>query len=74
MKIDPNIFFEQREAHQMAAVLLRWQQAAWAGDAYKYCEASDERDRILDKLLGEGNAPSRSEQPTTNNNPTIGDN
>lgn len=61
-------------AQEMLDCLQKWQAAAWAGDAFKYCEASNERDRILDELLGEGNASSRSEQPTTNNNPTIGDN
>lgn len=62
------------ELQEIIDCLQQWQNAAWAGDAYEYCNASNERDRILDELLGEGNAPSRSEQPTTNNNPTIGDN
>lgn len=69
-----HVFIKDDEITQMLNCLVQWQEAAWAGDAYKYCEASNERDRILDKLLGEGNAPSRSEQLTTNNNPTIGDN
>lgn len=53
------------DTHAMLDCLFQWRAAAWAGDAYKYCEASDERDRILDKLLGEGTAPSESE--TINN-------
>jgi len=65
---------ERSQVEDMITCLMQWQQAGWSGDAYKYCEACDERDAILNKLLGEGNASSRSEQPTTNNNPTIGDN
>ncbi len=54
------------DLQEIVDCLLQWQNAAWAGDAYEYCNASNERDRILDKLLGEGTAPSESETTTNN--------
>lgn len=49
------------DLRKMLDCLLQWQSAAWTGDAYEYCNASNERDRILDELLGEDNASSRSD-------------
>lgn len=55
-------------AQEMLDCLQKWQAAAWAGDAFKYCEASNERDRILDELLGEGNALSKSDNTPNGDN------
>jgi len=62
------------EFRQILDCLVLWQDAGWSGDAYKYHEATNLRDAILDELLGEGTQPSKSDNTPNGDNTTLGDN